>query len=92
MRPESGLQIAPKWPQIGKMAMTSQFSHMTTSSNFFNVVLFLLSSLVSGPSFMPISSHGSGVMTVSFYKGLTRNPEIGNTPSEFCPISGDWGE
>ena len=23
---------------------------------------------------------GSGVMTVSFYKGLTRSPEIGNTP------------
>ena len=27
-----------------------------------------------------------------FYKGLTRTPEIGNTPSEFCPISGNWGE
>ena len=23
---------------------------------------------------------GSGVMTISFYKGLTRNPEIGNAP------------
>ena len=34
---------------------------------------------------------GSGVMTVLFYKGLTRNPEIGNTPSEFWPISGNWG-
>ena len=33
---------------------------------------------------------GSGIMTIFFYKGLTRNPEIGNTPSEFCPISGDW--
>ena len=35
---------------------------------------------------------GSGNMTILFYKGLTRNPEIGNTPSEFCPISGDGGE
>ena len=35
---------------------------------------------------------GSGVTTIFFYKGLTRNPEIGNTPSEFCPISGDWDE
>ena len=26
-------------------------------------------------------------MTIFFYKGLTRNLEIGNTPSEFCPIS-----
>ena len=35
---------------------------------------------------------GSGVMTISFYEGLTRNTEIGNNPSEFCPTSGDWGE
>ena len=34
---------------------------------------------------------GSGVMTIFFYKGLTRNSEIGNT-HEFFPISGDWGE
>ena len=34
---------------------------------------------------------GSGVMTIFIYnKGLTRNLEIGNTPSEFCPISEDW--
>ena len=31
-------------------------------------------------------------MTIFFYKGLTRNPEIGNTLSEFCPISEDWGK
>ena len=35
---------------------------------------------------------GSGIMTILFYKGLTRNPEIGNTPSGFCPISGDRGK
>ena len=35
-------------------------------------------------------SSASGVMIISFYKGLTRNLEIANTPSEFCPISGDW--
>ena len=29
---------------------------MTSSSNFFDVVLFLLSSLVTGPSFMSVSS------------------------------------
>ena len=34
---------------------------------------------------------GSGVMTIFIYnKDLTRNLEIRNTPSEFCPISGDW--
>ena len=31
-------------------------------------------------------------MTIFFYKGLTKNPEIRNTPSEFCQISGDQGE
>ena len=31
-------------------------------------------------------------MTIFFYKELTRNPEIGDIPSEFCPISEDWGE
>ena len=34
---------------------------------------------------------GFGIMAIFFYKGLTRNPEIGN-PFEFCPISGDWDE
>ena len=56
MRPEFGFQIAPNWQQIGKIAMTSQFSDMMSTSNFFDVVYFILSSLVSGPSFMPISS------------------------------------
>ena len=62
---ESGLRTAPNWPKIRKMTITSHFSDMTSSLNFFAVVLFLLSSLVTGPSF--------------FYKGLTRNSEIGNT-------------
>ena len=49
--------------------MASQFVDMTSLSNFFfDVVLFLLSSLVSA------------VMDSFFYKGLTRNPRIRNTP------------
>ena len=31
-----------------------------------------------------------GVMAISFYKGLARNPEI--PPFEFCPITWDRGE
>ena len=31
-------------------------------------------------------------MTIFVYKELTRNLKIRNTPSEFCPISGDWNE
>ena len=62
------------------MSMTSQFASMTSSSNFFDVILFLLSSLVAGQSFT-----ASGVTTVYFYEGLTRNLEIGNTPLWVLP-------
>ena len=48
---------------------------MTLSSNLFDVFLFLLSSLVNGPRFMAISS-----LVLEFFKVLTINPEIGNTP------------
>ena len=57
---------------------------------FFRVVLFLLLSLVTGPSFMSISSLVLDLWQFLFYKGLTRNPEI--PPSEFCPISGEWSK
>ena len=33
---------------------------------------------------------GSGVATIFVYKELTRNPERGNLPSKFCPVSGDY--
>ena len=49
--PESGLRIAPHWPKIQKMTTTSQFSDTTSTSIFFDVFLFLLSSLVTGPRF-----------------------------------------
>ena len=35
---------------------------------------------------------GFGIMTIFFYKGLTRNPEIGNIPVWVSSISEDWGE
>ena len=64
---------------IGRMAMTSQFPEMTSSSTFSEVVLFLLSSFVYWSKFHVNIIAGSGVMTISFYKRLTRTPEIGNT-------------
>ena len=51
---------------------------MKWSQFFFDFALFLLSGLVTGPSFIQYIT-GSGVMTFSFYNGLTRNPEIENT-------------
>ena len=89
--PDSGLRTAPNWPKIKKMTMTSQFSDMTSKSNFFDDVLFLLSSLVSDPSFMSISSLVLELWQLSFIRDW---PEIRKSeipPSEFCAISGYWG-
>ena len=90
--PESGHQTAPNWPKIQKMTMTSQLPNMTASSNFFEVILFLLLSLVTGPSFMSISSLVLELWQFSFIRDW---PEIRKSEiplSEFYPISGDWGE
>ena len=76
MRPESDFRIVPNWPYIGKIAMKPQFAEMTSSSNFFvSLVNFSYWS-----KFLVSIIAGSGVMTIFFYKALTRNPEIGNTP------------
>ena len=92
MPPESGFRIAPNWPWIGKMAMMSQFFGTMSQSSFIDVVLFFLSSLVAGPSFMSISSPVLELWQSPFIRDW---PEIWKrkiTPSEFCPVSGDWGE
>ena len=72
--------------------MTSQFSDMTSSSIFFDVVLFFLSSLVTGPSFMSISSLVLELWQFSFIRDWAEIRKSDITPSEFCPISGDRGE
>ena len=73
--------------------MTSQFSDVTSTSNFFfDVVLFLLSGLVTDLGFMSISSLVLELWQFSFIRNW---PEIRKSeipPSEYCPISGDWGE
>ena len=68
----TGFRIAPNWPYIGKLTITSQFTNITYR-NF-----FLKKSLVPGPSFMSISLTGFTVLTIILYKGLTRNLEIRN--------------
>ena len=65
---------------------------MTPWSNFFDVVLFVLSSLITGPSFMSVSSLVLALWQFSFirYWPKIRKSEI--PPPEFCLISRDWGE
>ena len=78
MRLQSGFRMAPNWPKIGKTTMMSQFVDMISSTNFFDIVLFLLSSLVWSKFHVNIITT-SGVTIVFFYKGFIRNLEIGNT-------------
>ena len=65
---------------------------MTSTSTFFDVVLFLLSSLVTGPSFMSMSSLVLELWQFSFIRDWPEIWKLEIPPSEFCPISGEWGE
>ena len=90
MCPKSGFRIAPNCSKIGKRTMTSKFADMATSSIFFDVLLFLFSSLVTGPSYTLIPSLVMELWQFSFIRDW---PEIWKSeihPSEFCPISGYW--
>ena len=61
------------------MAITSHFPDMTWSSNFFWYCFVSLVKFSYWSKFLVIIITGSAVITISFYKGLTRNPEIRNT-------------
>ena len=61
-----------------------------TSSSYFFYVVFSLVEFSYWYKFNISIIIGFGIMTIFFYKGLTRNPEI--PLPKFCPISGDWGK
>ena len=72
--------------------MTSQYSGITSLPIFFDAVLFLLSRLVTGLSFISISSL---VLELWQFPFIRNWPEIRKSeipPSAFCPISRDWGK
>ena len=73
------LRTAPNWPKIQKMTMTSQFSGMTSSLIFWRCFISLVKFSYWSKFHISIIT-GSGIMTILFYKGLTKKPEIGNTP------------
>ena len=72
--------------------MTSQFSEMALTSIFFDVDLFYIQILVTAASFISISPLVLQLWHFSFIRDLTRNPESGKPPSEFCLISKNWGK
>ena len=60
------------------MTMSSQISDMISLSNF-------LVKCSYWSKFHVNFTTGSEIMTIFFYKGLARNPEIGNTPVSVLP-------
>ena len=78
--PESGLRNAPNRSKIKKMTMTLQFCDMTSTLIFFWRFFVSLIRFSYWSKFHFNINTVSGIMTIFFYKGLTRNPEIGNTP------------
>ena len=58
--------------------------------NFFDIVLFLLSNLVTGPSFMSISSPVLELWQFSFIRDWPESRKLEIPLSEFCSVSGDW--
>ena len=59
---------------------------------FFDVFFVSLVKLSFWSKFHVNIVTGSGIMTIFFYKGLTRNPEIGNTPVSILPNNRKLGQ
>ena len=89
---QSGFQIAPNWLQIEKMEIQSHFFDTTSLSNVFDGFLFLLSILVTGLSFMSISSLVLELWQFPFIRDWPEIQKSEIPPSEFFPISRDWGK
>ena len=62
------------------MTMTLKFFNMTSSSNFLWRCFVLCDRFSYWSKFHVNIITGSGLMTIFFYQGLTRNMEIRNTP------------
>ena len=83
MRPESGFQLL----QIGRKLEKLQWRH---NFSIWRQIQFFLTLFVSLVKFSYLAKFdvniitGSGVMTISFYKGLTRNLVIRNARLSFA--------
>ena len=76
---ESGLQIAPNWPKIWKNDNDAIIFWHDINVSFFWRCFVSRVKVSYWSKFHVNIITGSGIMTIFLYKGLTRNPEIGNT-------------
>ena len=84
LRPESSFRIAPNWPYIGKVTMKFPNVINVILKFFWHCFVFLAKFSYWCIFHVNIFT-GSGVATIFFYKGLTRNPDIGNSPVLVLP-------
>ena len=63
-----------------------------TIVNFFDVAVFLLSSLITGPSFVSILELVPELWQLSIIKDWPEIKKSRISPSGFCPITGVWGK
>ena len=71
--------------------MTPQVFDITSSSNVFDLAVFILPNLVTDPSFMSISLIVLELWKFSLIKDWSEIWKSKIPPSKFCPLSGDWG-
>ena len=74
------------------MAMALQFPVIINLLIYLFFILLLLSSLVTCPSFMSISTQALELWQFSFTRDWLDIQKLETHPSEFCPISGSWGK
>ena len=82
---KSGFQFTPNWPINWKNGNDVTVCRHDVIVRFFWTRFVSLVKFGNWSKFHVIIITGSGVTTTFFYKGLTRNPKIGNISSRVLP-------
>ena len=82
------LDCSKMWQNLKKDNDVTIFGHDVKFNFFLSCFVFLVK-FSYWPKFHVIIITASGTMAIFFYKGLTRNPEIGNNPVWVLPNI--WG-
>ena len=82
--PESAFRTTPNWPESEKSQWCQYFSTSRRRQIFWRCFVFLVK-FVYWSKFDVNIITGSGIITILFYKGLTRNQKMENTPAWVLP-------
>ena len=92
VHPESNFWIAPVCSYIDKMTVISQFMNILSSPSFLTLSCLFFLSLVTGPSFIPISLPVLELSQFSFIKDWPEIWKLEIPSFEYCLISRYWGK